>query len=136
MQVSGILINKKDIKDFSSKYYINLKQNFVFVPIQFISLLEQSISDHTEYLQINYDRTNKSNTYFTYIVKGESLTTSELFDNSKYNDFQDKLDIYLKKLGAIKKSKNNIILDFGILKLNNQSIEMKIKLKKIKKCYV
>jgi len=131
MKLSGTIVKKEDIINSKSMSIINLRQKFVFIPYKFSSAKYSDLKPNCEYVELFLDSDNPSETRFAYNVNQSTMNSFSYFDQKHFKDIFDKLDIYLMKLGA-KKSDKHIIEDLGILKLNEENIELNIKLKKIK----
>ena len=133
-KISGTIIKKDDIINLKCFNLINLNQNFVFIPYKLNSTATYTdLKPNCEYIELTLDSKSQKDTYFAYNVNNSSHSSFSFFEQKRFSDIFDKLDIYLMKLGAIKSDKKHIIEDLGILKLNDENIILNIKLKKIKK---
>lgn len=129
-KISGVIIKEDKIKNPLIK--VNLNQDFVFIPYNLNDGAEyKDLKDKAEFIELFFDSNDEKETYYTFNINGD-VSHFSIFEEKKFKDFFDKLDIHLMKMGAKKKSNKHLIEELGILKLNNKNIELNIKLKKIR----
>jgi len=130
VEIAGSIIKASNIIN-TNLTTVKLKQGFVFIPYSINDgCLYTDLKDKSESIELTLN-SNESN--FAYVISRQQLNSESFFEEEKFGDFFDKLDIYLIKMGAKKSPNKHIIEDLGILKLNDKNIELNLKLKKIKK---